>query len=71
MAHQDRIYVKIAGHRDMHRDMHDITAQVANVVARSKVRIGTAHVFNVGSTACVGMIEYGPGLEAQQGEYLR
>lgn len=58
MVHQQTISIHTSGHRDM----HDITAQVARVVARSKVRTGTAHVFNVGSTACVGMIEYEPGL---------
>ena len=42
--------------------MHDITAKVAEIVARSGIRTGTAHVFNVGSTAVVGMIEYEPGL---------
>ncbi len=44
--------------------MHDITAQVAKIVAESGIRTGTAHIFNVGSTASVGMIEYESGLEA-------
>ena len=43
--------------------MHDITAQVAEIVARSGIRTGTAHVFNIGSTAVVGTIEYEPGLK--------
>jgi secondary thiamine-phosphate synthase enzyme len=42
--------------------MHDITAQISLIVAASGIRTGTAHVFNVGSTAVVGMIEYEPGL---------
>ena len=42
--------------------MRDITAQVAEIVNRSRVRTGAAHVFNVGSTACVGVIEFEPGL---------
>ena len=46
-----------------HRDMHDITARVMEILARSGVRTGTVHIFNVGSTAAVGMIEYEPGLE--------
>ena len=58
MVFQDRIYI----HTNGHRDMHDITAKVAEIVARSGIRTGTAHVFNVGSTAVVGMIEYEPGL---------
>ena len=45
-----------------HGEMHDLTKQVADVVARSKVRTGVAHVFAVGSTAAVGVIEFEPGL---------
>ncbi len=59
MTHQERISIKTAGHHDM----HDITAQVEEIMARSGIRTGLAHVFNVGSTAVVGMIEYEPGLE--------
>jgi len=43
--------------------MHDLTEQVAAVVARSKVQTGLVHVFNVGSTAAVGTIEFEPGLQ--------
>jgi secondary thiamine-phosphate synthase enzyme len=60
MAHQSTIRLKTSGHRDM----HDITAQVAEIVTASGIRAGTAHVFNVGSTACVGTTEYEAGLEA-------
>ena len=42
--------------------MLDITAQVSEVVAVSEIVAGTAHVFNVGSTGAIGMIEYEPGL---------
>ena len=42
--------------------MHDLTEQVAAVVARSRVRTGVVHVFAVGSTAAVGVIEFEPGL---------
>ena len=45
-----------------HGDMHDLTEQVAAVVARSKVHTGVVHVFAVGSTAAVGVIEFEPGL---------
>ena len=58
MVHQATIRLKTAGHRDM----HDITAQVSLIVAASGIRTGTAHFFNVGSTAVVGMVEYEPGL---------
>lgn len=44
--------------------MHNITSQVANVVTKSRIKAGTVHIFNVGSTACVGTIEYEEGLEA-------
>ena len=43
--------------------MQDLTAAVEEVVNRSGVNVGTAHVFNVGSTAVVGTIEFEPGLE--------
>lgn len=45
-----------------HRDIHDVTAQVAAVVRESGIEVGTAHVFNVGSTAALGTIELEPGL---------
>jgi len=43
-------------------EMHDVTPHVQDVVRQSGVRIGVAHVFNVGSTGSVGTIEYEPGL---------
>ena len=43
--------------------MHDVTEQVAAVVAKSKVKTGLVNVFNVGSTAAVGTIEFEPGLQ--------
>ncbi len=51
--------------------MHDITALVAKIVAQSGIRTGTGHVFNVGSTACVGMIEFEPGLATDLPAILR
>ena len=44
--------------------MHDLTGQVARVVADSGVRTGIVNVFNVGSTAAIGSIEFEPGLRA-------
>lgn len=58
MVHQEQISVSTRGHGDM----HDLTEQVAAVVTRSKTQTGVAHVFNVGSTAAVGVIEFEPGL---------
>ena len=43
--------------------MHDLTANVFAVVASSGIRTGTAHIFNVGSTAAIGTIEFEPGLQ--------
>jgi secondary thiamine-phosphate synthase enzyme len=59
MIHQASITVSTSGHRDM----HDITDAVARVVAASGVRTGLAHVFNIGSTATIGTIEFEPGLQ--------
>lgn len=43
-------------------EMHDLTEQVAAVVRKSGIQTGIVHVFNVGSTASIGTIEYEPGL---------
>jgi secondary thiamine-phosphate synthase enzyme len=43
--------------------MHDLTSQVAAAVKASGIRTGTVHVFNIGSTASIGTIEFEPGLE--------
>lgn len=45
-----------------HGDMHDITDEVSTVVYSSGVRTGIVNVFNIGSTAAVGTIEFEPGL---------
>jgi secondary thiamine-phosphate synthase enzyme len=59
MLNQEHLTVSTHGHGDM----HDLTAQVAAIVARSKIRTGIVQVFNVGSTAAVGTIEFEPGLQ--------
>jgi len=66
MVYQDTISVKTSGHRDM----HDITAAVAGVVEASGIAAGLVHVFNVGSTAAVGTIEFEPGLQQDLPEVL-
>lgn len=43
--------------------MHDLTDQVVAVVAKSRIQTGTVNVFNIGSTAAVGTIEFEPGLQ--------
>jgi secondary thiamine-phosphate synthase enzyme len=59
MSYQKQISIQTKGHGDM----HDITEKVARAVASSGIRTGIANVFNVGSTAAVGTIEFEPGLE--------
>lgn len=66
MTHQERIALSTPGHGAM----HDLTAQVQEVVGRSKVTLGVAHVFAVGSTAALGVIEFEPGLRKDLPEAL-
>lgn len=58
MTHQDQFTIETT--RQGH--MHDISDQVEQIVADSGVAVGTAHVFNVGSTGAIGTIEFEPGL---------
>jgi secondary thiamine-phosphate synthase enzyme len=66
MVHQDKITVKTTGHGAM----NDLTAKVQSVVSVSKVKTGLAHVFAVGSTAAIGVIEFEPGLQKDLPELL-
>lgn len=66
MTHQEELQVQTRGHRDM----HDLTGEVAAVVGRSGIQTGLVHVFNVGSTGAVGTIEFEPGLERDLPEAL-
>jgi secondary thiamine-phosphate synthase enzyme len=59
VSHQNRIVITTKGHGDM----HDLTEQVARIVDSSGIHAGLANVFNVGSTAAIGTIEFEPGLE--------
>src|SRR5271157_5263372 len=59
MTHQQQILITTKGHGDM----HDLTEQVAEVVSSSAIQRGTVNVFNVGSTAALGTIEFEPGLQ--------
>lgn len=45
-----------------HRTMHDLTEAISQVVREAGVRTGIVQVFNVGSTAALGTIEFEPGL---------
>jgi secondary thiamine-phosphate synthase enzyme len=43
--------------------MHDLTQTVADFVAQTHIQTGHVHIFNVGSTAALGTIEFEPGLQ--------
>lgn len=59
MTYQHQLTLSTSGQGHM----HDLTEEVAAAVARSKIKTGLVNVFNVGSTAAVGTIEFEPGLE--------
>ena len=59
MAYQDQFSVGTSGHGDM----HDLTGHVGRVVEEAGIQTGIVHVFNVGSTAAIGTIEFEPGLQ--------
>ncbi len=59
MVYREEFTISTKGHGDM----HDITDRIEKVVRESQVQIGTVNVFNVGSTAAVGTIEFEPGLQ--------
>lgn len=58
MSYQDTIECKTRGHGDM----RDVTDRANAIVAKSGVTTGVAHLFVVGSTACLGTIEFEDGL---------
>jgi thiamine phosphate synthase YjbQ (UPF0047 family) len=57
-TYQQQISIITSGHGDM----HDLTEQVLAAVVASAIQTGLVNVFNVGSTAAVGAIEFEPGL---------
>ena len=59
LIHQSRLAVTTRGYRHM----QDITEQVAEIVQRSHIRTGIVQLFNIGSTAALGAIEFEPGLQ--------
>ncbi len=66
MTWQKEISLPTSGHRDV----HDLTGEVAQVVQESGISIGMVHVAVVGSTAAVGGIELEPGLARDLPEAL-
>jgi secondary thiamine-phosphate synthase enzyme len=63
---REALTIQTAGHRDM----HEITDEVAAAAGRSGIQNGVVHVFNVGSTGIIGTIEFEPGLEQDLPEML-
>jgi secondary thiamine-phosphate synthase enzyme len=59
MVFQQQFSLQTTGHGEM----HDLTRQVQDVVSHSGVQTGTAHLFAIGSTAALGVIEFEPGLQ--------
>src|SRR6516165_5425280 len=59
MIYQREIALQTSGHREM----HDITDEVTEVVSASGVQRGLANIFNIGSTGAIGTIEFEPGLQ--------
>ena len=66
VVHQDRISLRTSGHGDM----HDITTAVTKIIDRSRITTGTVQIFNVGSTAAIGAIEFEPGLKQDRPQLL-
>ncbi|MGB9603657.1 MAG: secondary thiamine-phosphate synthase enzyme YjbQ [Verrucomicrobiia bacterium] len=58
MVYQREIHLNTSGHGEM----HNLTAQVMSIVKDSGVRNGIVNIFNIGSTAAVGTIEFESGL---------
>jgi secondary thiamine-phosphate synthase enzyme len=58
MVFQKQLTIRTKGHRDM----HDLTEEVSRIVAESGISTGLVNVFQIGSTAAVGTIEFEPGL---------
>lgn len=58
-VYQEEIELSTRGHRDM----HNLTDRVTEIVRRSEIQTGFVNVHNVGSTGAVGTIEFEPGLQ--------
>ncbi len=66
MVLQKQIVLHTAGHRDI----HDLTGEVAAIVKAARVATGIVHLFNIGSTAALGTVEMEPGLQADLPDLL-
>ncbi len=59
MIYQREIELQTTGHRQM----HDLTGEISQIVSASGIRTGIVNIFNVGSTGALGTIEFEPGLQ--------
>jgi len=66
MVHQDAIALSTKGNGHL----QDITDPTNQIVKKSGIQTGMAHIFNIGSTASVGTIEFEPGLQRDLPEML-
>ncbi|MEB3830673.1 secondary thiamine-phosphate synthase enzyme YjbQ [Phormidium sp. CCY1219] len=66
MVHQDYITLATEGNGDM----HDVTDSVNTIVKKSGIQVGMVNIFNIGSTAAIGTIEFEPGLQQDLPEIL-
>jgi secondary thiamine-phosphate synthase enzyme len=66
LVHQRQISIRTKGHGHM----HNLTERVTHIVSESGIKAGLVNVFNLGSTAAVGTIEFEPGLERDLPELL-
>lgn len=66
MAYRESLKLQTSGHGHM----VDLTQSVEEIIARSRVEVGLANVFVIGSTAAIGAIEFEPGLQRDLPEML-
>lgn len=66
MTHQKQIAIRTSGHGHM----HDLTQPIADIVATAGIQTGTVNLFNIGSTAAIGTIEFESGLQRDLPEVL-
>jgi len=58
MIHQENLTVQTSGHGDIHR----LDDRLEPILARSGMRAGLIHLFGLGSTLAIVMLELEPGL---------
>ena len=66
MVHQEEILLST----HPNGELHDLTEKVNQIVKKSGIKTGFAHIFNLGSTAAIGTIEFEPGLKRDLPEIL-